>query len=157
MPGSFTLFECMLAVALLAGVVGSVAQVVTAGQMQTADSLKQVKASVLVNAMMQEILAQPYYGPGNTTPTGPGALTRTNYNCIGCYNGFSESANSVADASGTNYPSDYQKFTVSVTCTYGSLTLTGLPAAVTGITVTVTVSDGQGHTWVAAQFVPSVA
>jgi hypothetical protein len=145
----------MVAVALLVGVVSAIAQLITAAQMETADSLKQVKATALANAMIQEVLAQPYYGPGGTTPTGPGALTRSTYNAMGCYNGFSETAGSVADASGSAYPSDYQGFSVSVTCTYNSLTLTGLTGTTSGLTITVTVSDGNGHSWVVTQFVTS--
>src|SRR5271170_6030755 len=66
----FTLFECMLAVALLVGVVGALAQMITAGQMETYDSLREVKAMSLAEALMEEILAQSYTDPGGTIKSG---------------------------------------------------------------------------------------
>lgn len=153
----FTLFEALLATALLVMVIGAIAQAVGSGQTQTKTTLANMRGMALAEALMEEILSKPYADPqGGATP-GPdaGETTRQLYDNIDDYHGFSETSSNIRDAAGNLYPSQYQNYTRSATAAYGTMTVTGMGTALNGITVTVTVTQTpSGGSWTLTRFVP---
>ena len=152
----FTLVEALTAAVILALVVAAIAQSIGAGVAETNLSLRNARGTALAEALMEEILSKPYADPNGYTTPGPdaGETTRQLYNNIDDYHGFSETANNLQDQSGTALPTEYQSFTRSATCVYGSTTVTGL-GTLTGITITVTVVTSTGDTtWTVTRFVP---
>lgn len=146
-----------MASSVLAFVVAAFAQAVACGQGETAASLDSLRGTVLAEGLMEEILSLPYDDPNGYTAAGPdtGNSTRQLYDNIDDYHGFSETANNIKDLSAALYPREYQCFTRSVTCVYGSVTPTGLGVTLSGITVTVTVTQSPGSLrWTITRFIP---
>lgn len=154
---AFTLIECLCAIAVLAFVVAAVCTAVVSGQQNTASALKDMRGLSLAEAMMEEVLATPYKDPTSglsTASSNAGNANRTLYTRIADFNGSTENAGSVVDASRTAYASQYQRFKRTVTVTPGTVTVTGLGGAITGMTVVVTLQDTQGSgTWTLTRFV----
>jgi len=146
-----TLVECLLASAILAFAVIAVSQAVVAGQMQTADALHRARAMELGEALMEEILRLPY-----TDPDAGGEVGRANFDNIEDFNGFSEAAGTLSDASGTPYDAPFQKFSRSASAVPANggagITITGFGSALPGVTITVTVQDTAGATWTLTRF-----
>lgn len=134
-----TLAECIVALVVLSLAVTAVAYAVSAGQMQSAEALRKSRATMLAEALMDEIFAKSYGAPVTGTPP-----ARTGYTHAGQYNVFSEAPGNVRNAAGALYPSEFQRFGRSATVTTGTATLAGLGAARLGLVVTVTVSEGGG-------------
>lgn len=158
-PNGFTLLEALMASAVLAFVVAAVAQAIAVGHRETDTVIKRLRGTALAEALMEEILSKPYNDPqGGVTP-GPeaGETGRTGRDNIDDFNGFSESANTLADVQGTAYPSDWQAFTRTATATYTTMTVSGMSATpITGIAVTVTVTQSPGgSSWTLTRFVPA--
>lgn len=138
-----TLTECMLALVILPLAVTAIAYAITAGQTQSAEALRQERAAMLAEALMEEILAKPYDDPGGVNNLGPesGETTRTLFDNMDDYNGYTEAPGALKDATGALYPSDFQRFGRSVTCSYTSITLSGLGSTTNGLSITVKVTD----------------
>jgi prepilin-type N-terminal cleavage/methylation domain-containing protein len=152
-PG-FTLIEVLLASALLSFIVAAVCQPIAAGQMQTVDTLHGLRGLALAEQLMEEVQALPYADPQGATTVGPdaGETSRALYDNCDDYHGFTQAANAISDGAGTLFPSDYQRFTTSVTASYGTVTLTGLGTGLKGLNVTVTVREKNGRAWVVRLF-----
>ena len=146
---ALTLVECLLASLMLAFSVVAVSQAVIAGQMQTYAALRQRRAVELAEALMDEVLHLPYDDPQGASTPGPegGETGRSAFDNADDYHGFSEAAGSLADASGTVYPTAFQTFSRSVTAAYSSVSVTGFADPLPALTVTVTVQDDAGQTW----------
>ena len=152
---ALTLVECLLAVTLLAFSVAAVAQAVLAGQMQSYNALHQRRAVEMAEALMDEVLHLPYDDPDGASAPGPegGESGRTAFDNADDYHGFTESAGTAADAFGTTYAATFQDFSRSVTAAYGNVSVTGFADPLPGLTITVTVQDGGGQTWMLTRFV----
>jgi len=153
----FTLMEALFATAVLAFVVAALSQAIVVGQMQTYDAMHSGRAVALAEAMMEEILVLPYDDPGGGVTIGPddGETTRQDFDDIDDYHGFSEAAESLADAEGNLYDQLFQRFNRSVTVTADDVDVASFDAAQPGLTITVTVQEGDdGRQWTVSRFVP---
>ncbi len=146
-----TLVECLVASSILAFAVLAIVQAVVAGQMQTVDALHRARGLELAEAMMDEVMRLPY-----TDPNGGSEVGRANFDNLADYQGFSEAAGAVADAAGVLYTAPFQDFSRSVSIAPANggsgITVTGLGAALPGLTITVTVQDSAGVTWTLTSF-----
>jgi prepilin-type N-terminal cleavage/methylation domain-containing protein len=91
---AFTLVEALLASTILAVVAASAALPFAAGVQQAQEAARLEQAVALGQAMMEEVLARPFFEPGNSTPApGPdsGETARTLFDNIDDFHGFSES------------------------------------------------------------------
>lgn len=133
----------MFALAILPLAVTAIAYAVTAGQMQAAEALRQSRAATLAEALMEEILAKPYEDPEGASTPGPdeGEISRADFDNADDYHGYNEPAGGLKNSASELYPAEWQRFSRSVTCAPGSVTLAGLSAATPGLTITVTVSE----------------
>lgn len=148
---ALTLVEALLASVVLVVVVAAVSQALLAGQMQTYDAVHRERAIALGEALMDEIVRLPY-----ADEDADGEASRANFDDLDDYNGFSESG-TLTDLEGTALPSAYNDFTRSATVTSSSQTVAGFGAAIDGLEIVVTVTDGTGATWVLKQFIPEPA
>lgn len=148
--------EVLIASAILAFAVSAIAQSISAGQMQTYEAMHDLRAMSLVEALMEEIQSKEYEDPQGAVTAGPdsGETTRALYDNADDYHGFTETQGNCADAAAVAYGGNFVRFSRSATATYGSITVTGLGAAITGLTVTVTVTDHRGMTWTSTRFIP---
>ncbi len=96
---------------------------------------------------MDEVLRLPYIDPNGGSEAG-----RTTYDNTADFNGFNEPAGTLKDAAGTAYDASHQGFSRAVSVAASSVTVTGFGSAIAGLTVTVTVSDSAGGTWVLTRF-----
>ncbi len=144
--------ESLIASTILAVAVIAVSQAVVAGQMQTFDALHRARAVELAEALMDEVLRLPYTDPDGTG----GEVGRANFDDLADFNGFNETAGTLADAAGTVYPPQFQGFTRSasvVPANGGSgISVTGFGSPLVGLTTTVTVQDTAGASWVLTRF-----
>lgn len=162
---ALTLFEAMLSASILAIVAVVASQAIVAGQMQTYDALHRQRALTLADSLMDEILRLPYDDPDGESTPGPesGESTRTAFDNIDDYHGFSESgsltvaAGTLKDATDTAYADPYQFFTQSVTVAANTQSIASLGGSITGQLVTVTISDDSGQSWSVESFVPQPA
>lgn len=142
-----TLVEAVIAMVILPVAVTAIALAVVAGQSQAVEAMRQARANMLAEALMDEILALPYGDPdGDPQGLGPesGETSRALYDNSDDYCGKSidaDAGNVVKDATGTSYPTAMQKFRRTVTCSNSPVTITGLVTAAAGLTVTVTVTQ----------------
>jgi len=118
-----TLLECTLALVIVPLAVAAVAVAIVTGQSQAAEAMRQTRAAMLAEALMEQVLAQPY--------------SDVQTFC----DGFAESAGSVTDATGTLYPDAMQSFDRSVSCQQQSVTVSDLSLTKDGLDITVTVSQ----------------
>lgn len=148
---ALTLVECLIASSILVFAVLAISQAVVAGQMQATDALHRARALQLAEAMMDEVLALPY-----TDPNGGSEAGRGSFDNLSDYNGLSEAAGALADASGAVYGAPFQNFsrTVSVVSANGGagITVTGFGNALPGLTITVRVQDSAAATWTLTSF-----
>ena len=154
--GGFTLIEVLIASAILAMTAAAVANAIMAGQMLTYQALYNQRASALTEALIEEVLVLPYNDPDGDILPGPdaGESGRSDFDAADDFDGFSESAGSLADAEGTLLPEAYQRFRRSVTAVYESRTVSGFSNPITGLTVQVTVQNQRGTTWTLTRFIP---
>lgn len=143
----YTLMECLMASVILAVAVAAVAQSLTAGQMETKTAQERIRSMALGSAMMEEILAYP--GP---SPTGS---NRSAFTIPLDYHNYTEAAGTLRDAAGELYPIEYQKFSRKVSVVPGTFTVSGFASSVSGVTVTVTVTDPHGGNWIITHFIPN--
>lgn len=98
-PG-FTLIEALIASTILAVVAASAALPFVAGTQQVQESAKLENAVALGEALMEEILARPFFEEGQRTATpGPEAdeTRRDLFDSIDDFHGLSESAGDMRD------------------------------------------------------------
>lgn len=153
---AFTLVEVLIASAILSFATLAIVQAVSAGQSQTLDALKRARADALAEVLLEEILSKPYADPDEAGAIGPEGdeATRSDFDNVDDYHGYSESAGALADHALTTYPQAYQGFDRSVTVVAVTNSVASLGGDHTGVQVTVTVSEPSGRAWVVERFVP---
>ena len=157
-------------------------QAIVAGQMQTYAALQAGRATTLAEAMLEEVLAQPYADPSGTlTDVGtlsdgvmpdaqvpsitaadiPGTLPdpadRTAYTSINDFDGLVEYPSQVQDAAGDTLPDTYQSFSRSVRVVQASLDIPAMGTTPGGVLVMVVVGEPDGRQWQVTRFVPEPA
>ena len=154
-----SLIEVLIASAILSFAVAAICQAIVAGQMQTYEALHQLRAMSLAEALVEEMQALPYVDPEGAAATGPdaGETARTLFDNADDFDGFSETAGTVADAAGVAYGAAFAPFSRSVTAGYQTVTIGDLGAPIDGLAVLVTVTDDRGMTWTAGRFIPEPA
>jgi len=140
---ALTLVECVLALTILPLAVTAIALAVTAGQAQALEALERTRAALLAEALMEEILALPYNDPDGASNPGPepGESNRTLFDNLDDFHGYSEAPGNLTDATTTAYPSPFQGFARSVTCSTASVNVPDLGTTIDGLQITVTVSS----------------
>ncbi|MCX5662254.1 MAG: hypothetical protein NTW19_21455 [Planctomycetota bacterium] len=133
----------MIAIAVM-----GLSYVTAAGGKQLRYSDNALRAAHLSEDLMEEILTKPYAEPSG----GPGA-TRATFVGVDDYNGYSEAAGTLVDATLTAYPSAYAGLSRSVAVAAGTLAITPMGVSQQGKTVTITISDGKGSTWTLVRFI----
>lgn len=95
----FTLAEAVLSATVLAIVAASATIPFSAGVQQVNEAGKLDEAAALGEALMEEILARPFFDPADRTASpGPeGGLTRATYDNIDDFHGYSETAGNLKD------------------------------------------------------------
>ncbi len=139
---ALTLAEALIASIILSISVTAVAAALMAGAQQTHAAVETTRASQLVLAMIDEVLALPYADPDGASVPGPeaGETTRLLFDNVDDYHGYVETAGSIVDAAGTAYPTAYDVYKRTVQVAAANVQPGGLPA-VTGLTITVTITD----------------
>jgi len=152
----FTLAETLIASVVLAFAVIAVSQMIVAGQMATYEALHHRRGQSLAEAMIEEILSLPYADLEGELTLGPdsGETARHLYDNMDDYHGFAEAAGDAADFAGTAYPDTFDTFRRAVSISSDSRTISGFSAALTGLEITVTVTDERGQEWRIVRFVP---
>ena len=92
--------EALLASTILAIVASAAVLPLAAGGQQVNAAAELEQATALGEAMMEEVLARPFFEPGQTAPTpgpDPGEGHRRQYKSIDDFSGFSESAGGLTD------------------------------------------------------------
>ena len=145
-----------MATTILAIAVTAVAAALMAGAQQSYEAVDTRRANEAAQALLEEILTRPYADPDGASNPGPeaGETTRSAFDNVDDYHGYSESAGSLVDAAGNAYPTEYAGFSRSVTVAADSLQPTGFATAVSGMTVTVTVQLGPRAMAQLSRFVP---
>lgn len=90
---AFTLAEALLASTILAIIATTATLPFSAGTQNAKEAQKLERAVELAEAMMEEILARPFFAPGQSVPTpGPdsGETVRIQYDSIDDFDGYSE-------------------------------------------------------------------
>jgi len=118
-----TLLECTLALVIVPMAVAAVSVAIVTGQSQAAEAMRQTRIALLAEALMEQVLAQPY--------------SDIQTFC----DGFSETPGSVTDATGAAYPKTMQKFQRTISYQQKSVTVSDLSLTVDGLEVTVSVSE----------------
>jgi prepilin-type N-terminal cleavage/methylation domain-containing protein len=156
MRKAFTLPEVLMASAILAFAVAAISFAVSTGQAQTHNALHELRALSLAEAMLEEIVAFPFSDPDGGAAPGPDAGESDRWTFDNCddYHGYAEPLGEVLDADGEAYHSSFARFSRSVTCTYDAQAIAPLGGAISGLTVTVTVTDDKGRAWQARRFIP---
>ena len=105
--------------------VTAIALAVTAGQAQALEAMNRMRAVILAEGLMEELLALPYNDPEGASSLGPdaGEANRTEFDNTDDFHGWTEAAGSLADASGIAYPTPFQRFSRAVTCSLTSVTV----------------------------------
>ena len=152
----FTMIEALLASVVLSVSVAAISQVVVAGQMQTVSALDGQRAVSLAQALLEEILAKPYWDPDGVTALGPegGELFRALFDNCDDYSGYTESAGAVTDVAGVVYGSGYERFSRTVIIENRTTDYAELTNKAVGITVTVRVTDTKGESQQVVRFIP---
>jgi prepilin-type N-terminal cleavage/methylation domain-containing protein len=142
---AFTLIECLMATVVLSVAVLAVVYAVAAGQKETYATLDDMRAQSLAEALMEEVIAHPYAPQGDGNSQGPeSGETRATFVSADDFDGFTEAAGTLKDATGTAYPAPYQGFSRGVSAAFTTATVSGARSPVAGVLVSVTVSDRNG-------------
>lgn len=150
---AFTLAETLMAMAVLALVVAALAQAVTAGHAQADASLRAMRAVLLADGLLEEVLAHPYADPQGTVGNGPDAgETRATFDNLDDYHGLVEQPAALRDAANALLPSEYQAFRRTVTTAYTTAPGPG-GTSLAGLLITVNVTDPAGRAWTVRRFV----
>lgn len=141
-PRAFTAFEALIAATILALITASVSGALMAGRQQSRNAEDTVYASMLARTLMEEVMRLPVTDPQGYTTFGPdpGETSRSLYDNVDDYHGFTDGPNNIADLAGNVYSSEYQPFVRSVTVAAVSTNPTGWNRTINGLLVTVTVS-----------------
>lgn len=119
---AFTLLESLLASSLLATAVVGIIVPFVAGDQNQLDDSRRTLATSLAQELMEEILTKSFNDQG----VGPesGETSRSLYNCINDYNGYTESAGHILDNCG-NIVTDPAGVGLSRTVTVSYVTVPG--------------------------------
>ena len=151
-----TLVECMLAIAILGGVVTATALTITTGARHLARADRAERAARLGRDMVEEIVSKPHHDPDQSPLFGPepGEATRGAFDDVDDFNGFSEKAGDLTDASGQPYAAEDQRFSRSVTATSQPQTVSELGTTFPGVNVVVSVTHQSGEQWRFSRYIP---
>jgi len=157
-----TLAEVLIATAILAVAAVAVTKAVATGHQVTYAALNTERAVALAEALMDEILAKPVEDPEGQLGTGPDdtEFVRADFDNTDDYDGYIETATTLADPSGTLYPDSYQRYQRSVTVTDSTISMPGMGTSVSGYQVVVEVigtdnlDNATGLIWQVERFVP---
>jgi MSHA pilin protein MshD len=116
----FSLLEGLLASAVLAFASAALLLPFSVGAANNALVVDQAAAVNLSEALMEEILAKPFYDPNSATRVGPETgESRTSFDNIDDYGGYTETAGNMTDAAGARIADpSLQSFYRTVTVTY---------------------------------------
>jgi hypothetical protein len=150
--------ETLIAMAVLGLVVSAITESVVTGQMHMHAGLHAQRANMLLQDLMEQVVALPYDDPNDDDTVSaigpePSELDVLDFDNADDYHGYSESVADSVDPSGAAYPDEFNTFSRSVDAAYDDLTVTGLTGTVPGLTVTVTVQDARGQTWSATRYI----
>lgn len=106
----FTLVEVLLAAVLLALVSGALATQLAVARETSEAARRAVKASMLGQALMDEIIRLPVASPLQQPPGRPAS----SFTDCGEFNGYTDGPNNLADIQGNPYPAAVQGFTRTV-------------------------------------------
>lgn len=138
---AFTAFEVLLAAAILAIITAAVSSALMAGRAQSQLARDTLYASMLAHSMMDEVTRLPTADPHGYTTLGPDSgETRTTFNSIKDYNGYTDGPTGITDLAGTTFPDVYQTFTRTVTVANKTYTPAGWGYTVSGLLITVNVT-----------------
>ena len=155
---AFTLLECTVAILVLGVSVVAITQAMVAGQQQSHEALHHRRGLVLAESMVDEVVRLPFADPEvGAVSIGPEQAEegdRSLFDDADDFDGHLEVVGSLADASGTPYQTQYQKFNRSVTTRASTQVVAGFSAPIEGLEVIVTVTDEEGQQWKVARFVP---
>jgi type II secretory pathway pseudopilin PulG len=143
---AFTAIEALIATAILAIVTAAVSGALAAGRAQSRLARDTLAASFLAESLMDEIMRLPFNDPLGYTTMGPdpGENTRSQYDNIDDYCGYTDGPSNITDIAGNVYGADYQYFTRAVSMQAVSSSPTGWGQTATGLLITISVSrDGQ--------------
>ncbi|HVX85262.1 MAG TPA: hypothetical protein VH253_10795 [Phycisphaerae bacterium] len=160
--GGFTAFEALIAAAILAFLTATVSTALMAGRAQSRVARDTVGASMLGQALMEEVMRLPVTDPQGYKTMGPDpGETRATFNAVDDYDGYTDGPGTVADGhgnytlitdlAGNAYPTAYQGFIRKVSVQGVSYTPTGWTRTISGMLVTVTVSSADGRTLITLQ------
>lgn len=141
-----TLIEVVVAAMILSIGVTAVTGALLAGSMQAAEAVRVQLGCAAAEALLEEVLGKPYVDPQGQVGLGPdaGEATRAAFDNVDDYHGFAEAAGAMQDATGTDYPTEFAEFGRSVSVQATTLQPAGFVVAVSGVTVTVTVTAESG-------------
>ncbi len=136
----------------------AVTQTILAGQTQSRDALVEDRAIALGEALLEEIMTQPYVDPDGDTTLGPDTAEdsndRSTFDAIDDFHSYAEAATALVDAGGTAYPELFQIFSRSVAITQGDVTVSGFADPQPAMTVVITVQEGNGRSWTITRVIP---
>jgi hypothetical protein len=137
----------------------AITQSVVGGQKQTYNALHELRAGMLAESLLEEVLVVPYADRGGDVEFGPdnGEGDRSDFDGIDDFDGFRESVGSTVDAQGEAYGIEFSAFGRSVSVSSNSMSLRGLGDPIDGVEVVVTVFDDHGRQWTMKRFVPEPA
>jgi len=151
----FTLIELIVGIVVLSISLAIVSTLIAPAEEKSADNILQIKASELGQSLMNDITSRAFdhnsdmsgglvrCGEAGTTCSitlgpEPGEATRSQYNDVDDFNGFTEKVNSTDDA----LDGGYNQFEISVTVIYAGTDLGLVNNLAKRITVTVTTPLG---------------
>lgn len=154
-----TVVEAMMALAVLSVAVLAVSHAVVAGQTHARGGDDAMRAVDLAQDLMEEILALSYRDPDGTSTLGPetGETGRSSFDNVDDFHGYTETVGTITDFAGNPYDAQVQAFARAVNITTTNESISELATSISGLTVTVTVTDPTGHAWTVIRFVPEFA
>lgn len=153
-----TLAETLIAATVLSIAVAAFSQAIVSGQMQMYQAANAARATQLAEGLMERVRSMPYYDPNGQSNPGPepGESIPLGFDNADDFHNYSESPGQLKDALGNLHPATHQRFSRRVTAQYGTQMLSGI-GSITGLTVTVTVTDSRGATWTLTRFITQPA
>jgi MSHA pilin protein MshD len=148
----FTAFEALIAAAILAFLTATVSTALMAGRAQSKVARDTMAASMLGQALMEEVMRLPVTDPLGYKTMGPDpGETRSTFNAVDDYHGYTDGPNTITDLGGNAYPAAYQAFVRKVSVQAVTYTPSGWNRTINGMLVTVTVSSADGRTLITLQ------
>ena len=129
---------------------------ITTGARHLARADRAERAARLGRDVVEEILCKSYQDPDQTSLFGPepGEAARAAFDDVDDFNGFSENAGSLTDASGQLYAPEDQRFSRSVTATSQTQAVSELGTTFPGVNVVVSVTHQSGEQWRFSRYIP---